>query len=139
VDSDSDSDTDTDTDTDTDSDTDTDTDSDTDTCNPNNEPTWNDPVNQIMQDHCVQCHSQAGDYNSIQSWVSAGTLSSYCTPQHYLQEQVDQDACVRWCDINQPEADCDVQAYGVSGRSLCLTKSHRRPGKSPCGYSNPAL
>ena len=80
-------------------------------CNPNWEPTWDDPVKDIMRSQCSSssCHPiEVASYDSIQEWVNNGKLKTYCElgAGHYLE--IGQEQCLRWLAIGAPESDCDV-------------------------------
>lgn len=79
-------------------------------CNPDWEPTWDDPINDIMQSQCTSCHPETATYESIQGWVNDGQLKTYCEKgaTHYLLSG--QEYCLRWLEIGTPKSDCDVAA-----------------------------
>jgi hypothetical protein len=81
-------------------------------CNPDDEPTWEDPVHDILWDQCRDCHDHnqyVNTYNTIQAWVTSGELKTYCEKGsgHHIDEE-GQAACLRWLAIGAPEGDCDV-------------------------------
>jgi hypothetical protein len=76
-------------------------------CNPTGEPTWEDPIDQIMQDRCVRCHDYCGSYSAIQTVVNNGELASWMERGHKISGTMQEDV-LRWLEIGAPETDCDV-------------------------------
>ena len=78
-------------------------------CNPEREPTWENPIDEMMQAQCYRCHKEeTADYESIQVWVDNGFLETYCLmgAGHFLTSG--QEYCLRWLEIGAPKTDCDV-------------------------------
>jgi len=99
-------------DADADADTDADADSEGDAdplCNPEDEPTWDNPINQIMQQQCTSCHSQCSSYEGIINWVDDEDLLYYTNKNHYWGSNENAGTTASWIRIGMPESDCDVQ------------------------------
>ncbi len=77
-------------------------------CNPNHEPTWENPMNRMMQAQCTRCHEETKTYDAITPWGQNGLLEEYCAmgSGHFLTSG--KDYCIRWLEIGAPEAACDV-------------------------------
>ena len=76
-------------------------------CLPASEPTWENPVNTIMQSQCASCHpNETASYDAIQVWVNSGELKNYCEmgPAHYLTSG--KEACLRWVELGVPQTSC---------------------------------
>ena len=72
------------------------------------EPTWESPINSIMQNNCTSCHVETSGYNNIQAWVQSGALKTYVEmgAAHYLSDSTEQASCLRWLEIGAPEKNC---------------------------------
>lgn len=77
-------------------------------CNPRHEPTWENPVDKMMQAQCTKCHEETATYTSIQPWVDNGLLKQYCEmgAGHFLTSG--KEYCLRWIAVGAPETPCDV-------------------------------
>ncbi len=77
-------------------------------CNPNLEPTWETPINDMMQAQCTSCHRETSTYDAIQEWIDNGNLQIFFEKgsEHFLTSG--QEYALRWLEIGAPETDCDV-------------------------------
>jgi len=77
-------------------------------CNPCEEPTWENAINDIMMRRCVRCHWECRSYETLMPWVEDGSLEWYTEQGHYISGE-DKATLLRWIEIGAPETDCDVQ------------------------------
>ncbi|MFC1611670.1 hypothetical protein ACFL6C_11980 [Myxococcota bacterium] len=75
--------------------------------NPNDEPTWDNRIDDIMVRRCNDCHSQTQTYQGLQFWLTDGSLEQKTQQGHHVSGN-DRDVLLRWIEIDAPETDCDV-------------------------------
>lgn len=80
-------------------------------CNEDGEPTWDDPISDMMQSRCVRCHEYCGSYSTIQDVVDNGELMEFTQADHHISGN-DKDVLMHWLEISAPEKDCDVAGSG---------------------------
>jgi hypothetical protein len=91
-------------------------------CNRDGEPTWEDPIDRIMQARCVSCHDYCGSYETIQEVLDNGQLKSFTERGHKIRGQ-DQTDLLRWIEILAPETDCDVPGPDCGDGSCAAAES----------------
>jgi hypothetical protein len=78
-------------------------------CNPCAEPTWDEPIDGIMERRCNHCHGESRTYSGILTWVDDGSLEDYTLRNHFING-ADKTAVLRWIEIGVPRSACDVPA-----------------------------
>ena len=78
------------------------------TCAEADEPTWESPIDTIMQQNCSSCHVETSGYDEIAGWINSGQLQVYFDmgAAHYLDDAAEQESCLRWLEIGAPESTC---------------------------------